>query len=60
MCGDYSGVIGFEKEEPVARLARRYTGNRLIPCRGEGCLYGTYIETDDKTGLATKIETFRM
>ncbi len=60
MCGDYSGVIGFEKEAPIERLARRYTGNRLIPCKGHGTLSGTYIETDDTTGLAVKIETIKI
>jgi len=60
MCGDYSGVIGFEKEEPVARLARKFTGNRLLPCKGQGALWGTFIETDDKTGLAVKIEQIRL
>lgn len=60
MCGDYSGVIGFEKEEPVARLARKFTGNRLLPCKGQGTLWGTFIETDDKTGLAVKIEQIRL
>lgn len=60
MCGDYSGVIGFEKEEPVARLARRFTGNRLIPGKGQGTLCGTFIETDDKSGLAIKIEQIKI
>ncbi len=60
MCGDYSGVIGFEKEEPVARLARKFTGNRLVPCKGQGTLWGTFIETDDTTGLAVKIEQIKL
>lgn len=60
MCGDYSGVIGFEKEAPIERLCRRYTGNRLVPCKGKGTLCGTFIETDDKTGLATHIEMIKI
>ena len=56
MCGDYSGVIGFEKEEPVARLVRRFTGGRLIPCKGQGTLWATFIETDERSGLAVRIE----
>lgn len=56
MCGDYNSAIGFEKEEPMNRLARKYTGGRLVPSKGEGSLYGVFIETDDKTGLAVKIE----
>lgn len=56
MCGDYSGVIGFEKETPIERLCRKFSGNKLVPGKGEGKLWGTFIETDDKTGLAVKIE----
>ncbi len=59
MCGDYSGVIGFEKEEPIARLNRRFTGNRLVPCKGSGSFWGTFVETDDKTGLAVRIEQIK-
>ena len=60
MCGDYDGVIGFEKEEPVARIARKYTGGRLIPCKGKGTLSAVLIETDDKTGLAINIEYIKI
>ncbi|MBE6453144.1 MAG: YmdB family metallophosphoesterase [Alphaproteobacteria bacterium] len=56
MCGDYSGVIGFETEAPIDRLCRRYTGSKLSPLKGSGTLFGTFIETDDKSGLAIKIE----
>ena len=56
MCGDYSGVIGFDKDTPIERLCRKFSGGKLVPCHGTGTLYGTYIETDDKTGLALKIE----
>lgn len=57
MCGDYNSAIGFEKEEPMCRLTRKYTGGRLVPSKGAGTLCGVLIETDDKTGLATNIET---
>lgn len=60
MCGDYSGVIGFEKEEPMARLARRFTGGRLVPGKGNGTLCGVFIETDDKSGKAIRIETIKL
>lgn len=55
MCGDYDSVLGFEKTEPVNRLLRRYTNNRLSPATGSGTLYGIFVKTDDKTGLATEI-----
>ena len=56
MCGDYNSVIGFDKEEPINRLTRKYTGGRLNPAKGPGTLCGVLIETDDTTGLAVKIE----
>ncbi len=60
MCGDYSGVIGFETQAPIDRLCRRYTGSRLVPLKGEGTLWGTFIETDDTTGLAIRIEQIKL
>ncbi len=56
MCGDYESVLGFSPEEPIARLADRYTGGRLEPAKGKGTLFGIFVETDDKTGLAKHIE----
>lgn len=56
MCGDYNSVIGFEVEEPINRLTRKYTGGRLVPAKGVGTLFGVCIEIDDQTGLATNIE----
>ena len=55
MCGDYDSVLGFDKLEPINRLARKYTGGRLVPAKGKGTFYGVLIETDDKTGLAKEI-----
>lgn len=60
MCGDYSGVLGFEKEEPMNRVARKYTGGRLIPGKGDGTLQAVLIETDEKTGLAINIEPIKI
>lgn len=60
MCGDYESVLGFEIEEPINRLARKYTGGRLTPAKGKGTLYGILVETDDKTGLAKSIEQIKI
>ena len=56
MCGNYDSVLGFEPEAPIQRLCRKYPSERLVPAKGEGTLYGIYVETDDANGLATKIE----
>lgn len=56
MCGDYNSVLGFEIDEPIRRLARKYPSERLIPSKGEGTVYGIIVTTDDKTGLAVAVE----
>jgi metallophosphoesterase (TIGR00282 family) len=58
MCGDYNSVLGFEKEAPIARLRRQYPTDRLIPSKGEGSVWGIFVETDDISGMATHIKQF--
>jgi len=60
MCGDYNSVLGFEEETPMTRLLKKYPSERLIPSKGEGTLCATLVETDDKTGLAQKIERIKV
>ena len=60
MTGDYDSVIGVEKETPIQRFTRKMPTDRLSPADGEATLCGTFIETDDKTGLTTRIEPVRV
>ncbi len=60
MCGDYDSVIGMNKEEPLRRFTRKIAGGRFEPALGEATLCGVFVETDDRTGLATKIAPVRM
>lgn len=60
MCGDYDSVLGFDKQEPMDRLARKYTGGRLVPAKGHGTLCAVLVETDDKTGLAAQITQIKL
>jgi len=60
MTGDYNSVIGVEKETPIQRFTRKMPTDRLSPADGEATLCGTFVETDDKTGLATRIEPVRV
>ena len=55
MCGDYDSVLGFEIDEPINRLARKYSGGRLTVAKGKGTLYGIIVDIDD-TGRAFNIE----
>ncbi|GAA6207993.1 TIGR00282 family metallophosphoesterase [Cognatishimia sp. WU-CL00825] len=59
MCGDYNSVIGMEKAEPMRRFITGMPKARFTPALGEATLSGVYIETDDKTGAATRIEMVR-
>jgi hypothetical protein len=60
MTGDYDSVIGMEKDEPIARFVTGLTSGRYEPAGGVACLSGVAVETDDKTGLATKISPVRI
>ncbi len=60
MCGDYVSVIGMQKDEPIRRALKRTPGNRFTPAKGPGTMCGVFVETDDKTGLATKISPIRL
>ena len=60
MCGDYDSVIGMAKEGAAARFWRKLPGERLAPAEGEATICGLFVETDDTTGLARRVEPLRM
>jgi metallophosphoesterase (TIGR00282 family) len=60
MTGDYDSVIGMEKEEPLSRFLTGLTSGRYEPSGGVATLSGVAVETDDATGLATKIAPVRV
>jgi len=60
MCGDYNSVIGMEPEEPLRRFTTRMRGGRFQPAGGAETLCGVFVQTDDKTGLAVRVEPIRM
>ncbi|MBV9785644.1 MAG: YmdB family metallophosphoesterase [Acidisphaera sp.] len=60
MCGDYDSVIGMGKAGAVTRFWRKMPGERLHPAEGEATVCGTFVETDDATGLARRIELVRL
>lgn len=59
MCGDYLSVIGMDKTEPMRRFVTGMGKERFTPAMGEVTLCGLYVETDDATGKATKVEMVR-
>lgn len=60
MCGDYNSVIGMDIKAPIFRFTKKMPSDRLMPADGPGTLCAVYVETDDTTGLATKISPVRM
>ncbi len=60
MCGDYDSVIGMKKGPLVQRAATRLPVERKSPAEGPATLCGVYIESDDKTGLAVRVEPIRI
>jgi hypothetical protein len=59
MCGDYDSVIGMDKAEPMRRFVAGMGRERFTPAMGAVTLCGTYVETDDATGRATRIAMVR-
>ncbi|MCX7300501.1 MAG: TIGR00282 family metallophosphoesterase [Rhodobacterales bacterium] len=59
MCGDYNSVIGMDKAEPLRRFITGMPRDRFTPAEGEATLSGLYVETDDRTGKATRVAMVR-
>jgi hypothetical protein len=59
-CADYDSVIGNQKEEPLRRFTTRISGGRYRPAEGPATVCGVYVETDDVTGLARRVEPIRV
>ncbi|MTJ80135.1 MAG: YmdB family metallophosphoesterase [Telmatospirillum sp.] len=60
MCGDYDSVIGMKKDVATARFIRKVPGERLSPAEGPGTFCGVFVETDDATGLARRVDPVRL
>ena len=59
MCGDYDSVIGMVKSGATLRFWRKMPGEKLGPAEGAVTICVVFVETDDTTGLARRIEPLR-
>jgi metallophosphoesterase (TIGR00282 family) len=59
-CADYDSVIGNKKEEPLRRFTTKISGGRYTPAEGPATVCGVYVETDDRTGFAVRVEPIRV
>src|SRR5436853_1119208 len=60
MTGDHDSVIGMSKAEPLHRFTRRIPSGKFEPANGPATLCAVAVETDDATGLATRIAPVRL
>jgi calcineurin-like phosphoesterase len=59
MCGDYDSVIGMSKLGAASRFWRKMPGEKLSPADGPVTICGLFVQTDDATGLARRVEPVR-
>ena len=59
MSGPYESVIGMDKAEPMRRFVTGMSRARFEPAGGAATLSGLYVETDDATGRALRVEMVR-
>lgn len=59
-CADYDSVIGMEKDEPLRRFTTGISQGRMSPANGPATVCGVYVETNDATGLAIRVEPVRV
>ncbi len=60
MTGDYDSVIGMNRSVSLQRFRTQVPGPRNTPAMGEATLCAVYLEVDDATGLARRIELLRL
>jgi metallophosphoesterase (TIGR00282 family) len=60
MTGNYDSVIGMVKEEPLGRFLRRISSAKFEAASGPATLCAIAVETDDATGLATRVGAVRL
>jgi 2',3'-cyclic-nucleotide 2'-phosphodiesterase len=60
MSGDYDSVIGMQKDAATLQFWRKMKGEKLNPAEGDATVCGVFVETDNATGLAKRIEPIRI
>jgi hypothetical protein len=60
MTGDYDSVIGMDKHASIDRWRSPLPGRKMEPAQGEATFCAVLIETDERSGLAVRIEPVRL
>ncbi len=58
-CADYNSVIGFDPVAPLTQFTQKLPAGRKEPASGPATVCGVFVETDNRTGLATRVEPVR-
>lgn len=59
MCGDYDGVIGMDRTEPLRRMREKTPGGKFEPAGGPATLSGIIVDIGPN-GLATAVTPLRV
>ena len=59
MCGDYDSVIGMNKENSLNRFLKK-DSIKHFPAVGDATLCGVIVDCNLETGLANKIESYKL
>ena len=60
MTGDFESCIGMIKDEPLNRFLRKVPGSKFEAAGGPATLCALAFETDDASGLATRVGAVRL
>jgi metallophosphoesterase (TIGR00282 family) len=60
MTGDFNSVIGMNKDEPLNRFLHKIPGAKFEPATGAATMCALAVETDDASGLASKVGAVRL
>jgi 2',3'-cyclic-nucleotide 2'-phosphodiesterase len=60
MTGDFNSVIGMAKDEPLNRFLHKIPGGKFEPATGPATLCAIAVETDDVSGLASRVAAVRL
>ena len=60
MTGDFESCIGMNKDEPLNRFLRKLPGAKFEAAGGPATLCALAVETDDASGLATRVSAVRL
>jgi metallophosphoesterase (TIGR00282 family) len=60
MCGDYDSVIGMKPNAAIGRFMKKSPVERLSPAEGLATVCGVFLDSNDETGQAIRIEPIRL